>query len=70
MDEQTCIDAINKSMRESERQMIYKGRPMAIATREHALKQVEKLEAAHGNYIQEEILIDECESLHLKRITK
>jgi hypothetical protein len=58
MGEQTFIDTINKSILESERQMLQKGRPLSRATREQALTQVEMLEAARSNYIQEDIKTD------------
>lgn len=60
MGEQTFIDTINKSIQESERQMMQMGRPLSRATREQALKQVAMLEVARSSFIQEEIKTDKC----------
>ena len=51
MDKQRFIDLINKSMQESAREIrLTTGRPVSSATREEALRQVERLKTAKKLY--------------------
>ena len=60
MDEQDFLNRIAQSMNESEEQLLRSlGRTSSRATREQALKQVEKLDAARSSFIQEDIKTDE-----------
>ncbi len=60
MDEKDFLNKIAQSMKESQEQSLRSlGRPSSCATREQAIKQVEMLEAAHSDLVQEEIKTDE-----------
>lgn len=60
MDKQNFLNRIAQSMNESQEESLRSlGRPSSCATREQAIKQVEMLEAAHSDHVQEEIKTDE-----------
>ena len=60
MDERDFLKRLSQSMNESQEESLRSlGRPSSCATREQAIKQVEMLEAAHSDLVQEEIKTDE-----------
>ena len=50
MNEQEFLEAIKRSMQESEQQLKEMGRPVSCATREEALQQVRMLQEAKAQY--------------------